>query len=195
MDLVIDSRENMQETGGAGLVVVGLGANLGEPQLTLSQAVQRLSEEFVVLMTSPLYRSQPIGPEQPDFLNAAVLLEESRELSEVLQILQGLEKEFHRVREVRWGPRTLDLDILWADRKLSSSSILTVPHKELRYRAFALQPLLDLVPWAKDPRDDTPYQAILPSLKQQRVEQVAQEGWTEALSVLKSDCPSRHLPF
>ncbi len=194
MDLVVDSRENMQETAGAGLVVVGLGANLGEPQPTLSRAVQRLREEFVVLLTSPLYRSRPIGPAQPDFLNAAVLLEESRELGETLQILQGLEKEFHRVRSVRWGPRTLDLDILWADRKISSSSILTVPHQELRHRAFALQPLLDLVPWAKDPRDGTPYQAILPTLKHQPMEQIAQQGWTEALSALKPVYSSRHLP-
>lgn len=195
MDQVVDSRENMQEAGELAPLVVGLGANLGDAQVTLLRAVERLSEEFVVRLVSPLYRTAAIGPEQPDFLNAAVLLDEPRDLLEVLQILHRLENEFHRVREVRWGPRTLDLDILWAESRVALSSILTVPHRELRHRAFALKPLLDLIPTAKDPQDGTSYQAILPSLEHQLIERVAHGAWTEALSSVKHVYPSGHSPF
>jgi 2-amino-4-hydroxy-6-hydroxymethyldihydropteridine diphosphokinase len=157
MDQVVDSRENMPETGIAWPLVVGLGANLGDAQLTLCHAIKRLCDEFRVVLVAPLYRTGPIGPVQPDFLNTAALIDEPGTLLDVLEILQSLEKEFHRVRDVRWGPRTLDLDILWADFRVSSSSILTVPHAQLRERAFALQPLLDLVPWAKDPQRFCPH--------------------------------------
>lgn len=184
----------MPETGIAWPVVVGLGANLGETRLTLSRAVKRLCEEFRVVLVAPLYRTEAIGPEQPDFLNTAVLIDEPGDLHGMLEILQSLEKEFHRVRAIRWGPRTLDLDILWADSRVFSSSILTVPHAELGRRAFALQPLLDLVPRAKDPQRGTPYSAILSSLEHQRMMGVAQDEWKEALSEMKHVHPCRHYP-
>lgn len=176
-------------------LVVGMGANLGDSRATLVRAVARLRELFTVCRVSCLYRSAPIGPKQPDFLNAALLLSEERPLIEVLALLQGVETEFHRVRLERWGPRTLDLDILWSESEISSSSTLTVPHRELRHRAFALQPLLDVFPSAKDPLDGSDYRAILSTLKGQTMERIAQGEWTEALSEEECPEPSGHPLF
>lgn len=196
MDSVADSSEKPQlDHLSSGALVIGLGANLGDARQTLARAVFRLRELFQVRRVSPLYRSEPIGPEQPDFFNAALLVDESRGLHEVLSILQMVEREYFRVRAERWGPRTLDLDILWSESQISSSSSLTVPHRELRQRAFALQPLLDVFPSAKDPVDGSDYRAILSTLKGQRMERIAQGEWTEALSGGEALKPSGHPLF
>ena len=135
-------------------VVVGLGANLGDAAATLDGAVAELAAEpgVAVLARSATYRTAPVGgPEQPDYLNAAVLLEVSLEPLELLRRLQAVEQGHGRVRTVRWGPRTLDLDLLlWDDRAIDDAD-LTVPHPRLTQRRFALEPLLDVLPDARLP--------------------------------------------
>lgn len=163
--------------GAADVVVVGLGANLESPELHFVSALRALQSVSRLCAISPLYRTAPIGPPQPDFLNAAVLCRGGPPLEEFLRLLQGIELREGRVREARWGPRVLDLDILWAGDRIVATSSLTVPHGELLRRAFALAPLLDVFPNAYDPKTLAPYAPILQGLEPQRCERVANENW------------------
>jgi 2-amino-4-hydroxy-6-hydroxymethyldihydropteridine diphosphokinase len=149
-------------------VVVGIGANLGDRLGTMRSAVEAMSRRGPVLGTSPVYDTAPIGPAQPRFLNAAALLAWERPLGELLDELLAIEADLGRVRdpdaEARWGPRAIDLDILWTEGVAVEGPRLTVPHPRLRERAFALRPLLDLVPDARDPATGEPYAAIVARL-------------------------------
>ncbi len=159
-------------------VVVGLGANVGSPRAQLRgalQALRSLSEGS--MQVASLYRSAPIGPEQPDFLNSAAALEWSGSLELLLVRLHDIEREFGRQRNERWGPRTLDLDLLWAGERCVVELHLTVPHPELLRRAFALYPLVELVPDARDPSTNLPYGEFVPAVHSQRIERVAGPGW------------------
>ena len=105
-----------------------------------------------VLARSATYRTAPVGgPEQPDYLNAAVLLEVALEPLALLRRLQAIEHGHGRVRTVRWGPRTLDLDVLLWDERAIDEPALTVPHPRLVERRFALEPLLEVLPEARLP--------------------------------------------
>ena len=127
--------------------VIGLGANLGEPLLTLRAATGRIAAlpKVKVLGRSRVYRSAPMGPPQPDFLNAAIKLEIPSAPMELLERLHQIEADFGRVREERWGPRTLDLDLLWSSIPINVPE-LTIPHPALHQRWWALRPLLDVAP-------------------------------------------------
>jgi len=142
--------------------VIGLGANLGDRQATLEAAVGALERLGAVRGLSHLYENPAVGgPRQPDFLNAAARLRSELEPVELLQKLLRIEQKFGRVRTVPWGPRTLDLDLLWADRTCVSSRELRLPHPRLTERAFALVPLVQVAPSATDPTDQEPYWAKL----------------------------------
>jgi 2-amino-4-hydroxy-6-hydroxymethyldihydropteridine diphosphokinase len=138
--------------------IVGLGSNLGERVENMRAAVRWLGRLAAGrLVCSPVYETRPVGPPQPAFLNAAVLFEESRHPRDLLRGLLAIERELGRIRTERWGPRLIDLDILWIDGVTCSETGLHVPHASLTERAFALRPLLDLVPDAKDPRTGRPF--------------------------------------
>ncbi|HYO94131.1 MAG TPA: 2-amino-4-hydroxy-6-hydroxymethyldihydropteridine diphosphokinase [Polyangiaceae bacterium] len=158
-------------------VVIGLGANLGDRQATLEWAVSAVGTLGRVAGVSQLYTSPPVGPPQPDYLNAAVRLLTELELAALLEALLGFERQAGRQRRERWGPRTLDLDILWAAGVVSDSVALRVPHPELRVRPFALLPLLDVAPAARDPGDDMPYAVLLRELDGASVRRI---GWSLA---------------
>jgi 2-amino-4-hydroxy-6-hydroxymethyldihydropteridine diphosphokinase len=133
--------------------VVGLGSNLGDRLENLQSAVFWLGRLAAGrIRCSPVYETAPVGPPQPMFLNAAVLFEEGRHPRELLRGLLAIERQLGRIRTERWGPRIIDLDILWIDGVSCSEPGLSVPHASLHERAFALRPLLDLVPEARDPR-------------------------------------------
>ena len=139
-------------------LVIGLGGNLGDRLATLRGAVAATRLHFDVQAVSPLYETAPVGgAPQPAYLNAAMLLETNLVPELVLDRLLEIERSFGRVREERWGARTLDLDLLWIEGISVASAQLTVPHPELHRRRFALLPLLDLVPGATDPRTGLPY--------------------------------------
>jgi 2-amino-4-hydroxy-6-hydroxymethyldihydropteridine diphosphokinase len=143
--------------------VVGVGANLGEPAATVAAALARLPG---VVATSDLYRTAPIGgPEQPDFVNAAALLDVPEEPRALLALLHAIERDAGRVRDVRWGPRTLDLDILVWDGPAVASDDLTIPHPRLPDRLFAILPLLDVHPG--ELADGRSLRAIAATLDQQ----------------------------
>ena len=129
------------------LFVVGLGSNLGARYAMLAQAASRLDSAAGcrVVARSRVYESDPFGPvSQPRFLNAAVLLDSALEPEALLAVTLGIEAALGRMRDVRWGPRTIDLDLLWGPRPISSAQ-LTLPHPGLSERWFALAPLLDAV--------------------------------------------------
>lgn len=156
-------------------MVVALGSNLGDRLATLREAVVRIDEVSPVLARSRIYETTPIGgPPQGEFLNAAVLValpgngtaqEPARASADralaLLDELQRIEHELARVRDVRWGPRTIDLDILWIEGTTLDETRLTVPHPRLRERAFALLPLLDVAQDAIDPRTDRTFASDL----------------------------------
>jgi 2-amino-4-hydroxy-6-hydroxymethyldihydropteridine diphosphokinase len=133
---------------------VGLGANLGPREITLLRAVDLLAETegVEVRAVSQLRETEPVGVvDQPLFLNGAVVLDTSLSPRELLDRLLEIERELGRVRDVRWGPRVVDLDLLvYGDRQIDEPG-LRVPHPRLHERRFALEPLAEL-----DPELDVP---------------------------------------
>jgi len=158
-------------------VVVGLGANLGDPEGQLRASALSLVAHLGLLQMSSLYASAPIGPEQPDFLNAAVLVSWPGTLQDLLLLTQGVEEQLGRQRSIRWGPRHVDLDLLWAEGRTASSPDLVVPHVELSRRAFALLPLLELCPDAAPPGGGPGYASFLPEVRSQRIRVVRGPDW------------------
>jgi 2-amino-4-hydroxy-6-hydroxymethyldihydropteridine diphosphokinase len=133
---------------------VGLGANVGDPLATLQAALAAIHAErgLSVVRCSSLYRTEPWGGiEQPPFLNAVAQVETALEPHGLLAALLAIEARLGRVRDVRWGPRTCDLDVLLIDGLTLSDPDLVVPHPRLVERRFALEPLLELDPDAMLP--------------------------------------------
>lgn len=130
-------------------VYVGIGSNLAKPIAQVEQAFEELANirQTALQACSPLYRSAPLGPpDQPDFINAVVLLDSTLIPDDLLHALQTIERAHGRIRSQRWGPRTLDLDMLLYDQLQSDDPKLTLPHPGLHERLFVLQPLLDIAP-------------------------------------------------
>jgi len=129
------------------VAAVGLGANVGDCAATIGQAIEALGELGVLRARSRLYRTKAWGiTAQPDFLNAAVLLETDLGPRELLAALQGIERKLGRSTTYRWAPRIIALDILtYGDLALDEPE-LTIPHPHLLERAFALAPLAEIDP-------------------------------------------------
>ena len=128
---------------------IGLGANLGDCKRTLRRAIERIKKIPAVklLRVSSFYKSEPWGVvNQPNYLNAAIKLSTELEPPALLDELQRIESELGRVRREHWGARTIDLDILLIDGREFSSERLTVPHKFLFERDFAMIPLKEIFP-------------------------------------------------
>ena len=135
-------------------VYLGLGSNMGDKKGYLDQAVKRLDEEkeCKVEKVSGYLVTEPYGGvEQDDFLNACLLLKTTLSPEELLDKLHEIEKEAHRERIVRWGPRTLDLDILLYDDLVMESDELIIPHVEMHLRDFVLKPLSEIAPNIRHP--------------------------------------------
>jgi 2-amino-4-hydroxy-6-hydroxymethyldihydropteridine diphosphokinase len=145
--------------------VIGLGANLGDRRATLAWAVRQCALLGRVVAVSALYETEPVGgPPQPDFLNAAARLHTDLDPHLLWSGLERIERCAGRVRAGRWGPRTLDLDILWVRGVWLREGPLAVPHPRLRVRVFALLPLLDVAPDATDPACGQRYAEVVASL-------------------------------
>ncbi len=139
---------------------IGIGANLGDRLATMREAVARLSRVATVLARSRVYETAPVGgPPQGDYLNAAVVVDYNGEPLALLDELLRIEAELGRERYVRWGPRTVDLDLLWIEGLVVEHTRLFVPHPRLAERAFALVPLLEVAPGARDPQSGAAYVA------------------------------------
>lgn len=145
---------------------IGLGSNVGDRLQFLRRAVECLDETVEVQVTkvSSVYETEPIGPtDQPWFLNAVVEIDTSLNPSALLTHLQGIERALDRVTTYRWGPRTIDLDILLFGRVQVKTATLQIPHPELCNRAFVMIPLLELAPEAALP-DGTMVSSCLSAL-------------------------------
>ena len=121
---------------------LALGSNLGDRRRYLRDAVEAIPD---LVGQSDLYETDPIGGiDQGAFLNMVVELDTDRSARELLELCQSLERAAARTREVRWGPRTLDVDVLWVDGEVVAEPDLEVPHPRMRERAFVMVPLGDL---------------------------------------------------
>ncbi|WP_437732531.1 2-amino-4-hydroxy-6-hydroxymethyldihydropteridine diphosphokinase [Sorangium sp. So ce1335] len=146
-------------------VVIGLGSSMGDRLATIRAAIAALDADpdLEVVRESPRYESPPAGgPPQGDYVNAAVLVATSLPAREILERTLAVERSLGRIRPdpVRWGPRTIDLDLLWIEGEAVAELDLKVPHPRLHERAFALRPLLDVAPDARDPRTALAYASL-----------------------------------
>ena len=153
---------------------LGLGSNLGDRRALLRTAVDALPD---VVAVSPLYETDPVGgPDQGAFLNLVVELSTERSARELLAVCAEREAAAERVRVERWGPRTLDVDVLWVDGETVDEPDLVVPHPRMWERRFVLAPLRDLAPdLVTRRRRSQPPKAT--SASSARCSDVAATGW------------------
>ncbi len=127
--------------------VVALGANIGNPREQMDLAVALLREATEVVAVSSYFVTKPVGgPEQPDYLNAVCILESDLPATDLLAVLQGIEKSLGRERNERWGPRTIDLDLIQYGSLLSAADELELPHPRAHERRFVLEPWFEIEP-------------------------------------------------
>jgi 2-amino-4-hydroxy-6-hydroxymethyldihydropteridine diphosphokinase len=151
------------------LACIALGSNLGDRQGTLEGAIAALSgtRGVVVRKVSSFHQTEPVGgpPGQGPFLNAAAVLETTLDPFGLLHVLQAIEDQFGRTRTVRWGERTLDLDLLLFDERIVTTAELTIPHPRMATRRFVLAPLAEIAPDAVDPVSHQTIAALLAALE------------------------------
>ena len=127
-----------------GRAFLGLGSNLGEKEIFLREAVDSFQNLKAV---SGIYETEPVGgPDQDSYLNIVIELDTDLGARELLEHAQMLEKRANRKREIRWGPRTLDVDVLWVEGEKVNEPDLIVPHPRMKERAFVMIPLGELEP-------------------------------------------------
>lgn len=132
---------------------ISLGSNIEDRLMHLREAVRSLhtNEDMEVTALSSIYETVPVGyTDQADFLNLVVCVKTTLEAHALLNVCQTIEQQQGRVRKIRWGPRTVDLDIILYNEETIESESLVVPHPRMRERAFVLLPLLEIAPSARD---------------------------------------------
>ncbi|HBI10582.1 2-amino-4-hydroxy-6-hydroxymethyldihydropteridine diphosphokinase [Franconibacter pulveris] len=151
------------------IAYIAIGSNLASPLDQVNAAIAALAAiaQSRLLAQSSFYRTPPLGPQdQPDYLNAAVALETALAPDALLDHTQRIEREQGRVRKAeRWGPRTLDLDIMLFGDEVINTPRLTVPHYDMKNRAFMLLPLSEIAPTLRFP-DGAPLAGVLATLDQ-----------------------------
>ncbi len=132
---------------------IGLGSNMGDKKAHLDKAIERLNNDYCkVLKVSNYIETAPVGDvPQDNYINACAEVETVLPPYELLSLLNEIEREAGRVREIHWGPRTLDLDLLLYGNEVISTEKLTVPHMEMVKREFVLRPLAEIAPYAVHP--------------------------------------------
>lgn len=130
------------------IAYIGLGANLGDRQRTLRDAIDAINalDNTRVTRISPFYRSAPIDAGGPDYINAVIQIATTTAPEPLLKQLQAIEHQYGRQRPYKNAPRTLDLDILLVDDLRYDTPVLTLPHPRMHERAFVLRPLADIFP-------------------------------------------------
>ncbi len=129
------------------IAYIGIGSNQHNPKYHVTKGIREINHliKTQVLKKSSLYVTLPVGPQnQPDFINAVIKISTLYTAEELLNILQGIEKKHHRKKLRKWGPRTLDLDILIFNDVILDTDNLTIPHPEIINREFVLIPLLEI---------------------------------------------------
>ncbi|WP_106769518.1 2-amino-4-hydroxy-6-hydroxymethyldihydropteridine diphosphokinase [Paenibacillus faecalis] len=128
---------------------IALGANLGDREATLMEALEMLDlhPNITVVRCSSIYETEPFGYlEQPMFLNMTAVVETPLDPHSLLRVMQQIEQRLGRVRHIHWGPRTVDLDLLWMEGIQLDTPDLILPHPRMQERLFVLVPLADIIP-------------------------------------------------
>ncbi|MCW6109056.1 2-amino-4-hydroxy-6-hydroxymethyldihydropteridine diphosphokinase [Clostridium sporogenes] len=125
---------------------VAFGSNIGEKENYIKRALEKIEErEIKIIKVSPIYETEPYGVlDQDSFLNGVVKIETNLTTEDLIGELLNIEKQLDRVRERRWGPRTIDLDIIFYDDLIINEKDLVIPHKDMENREFVLKPLCDI---------------------------------------------------
>lgn len=160
------------------IAYIGLGSNLGDKEANCRKAIALLAKSSRVVRASSLYCTEPMGyREQDDFVNAVVELETGLSPEALLQQCRAIEEELGRVRTVRWGPRTIDVDILLYGTTTIETPELTIPHPLLHTRRFVLVPLCEIAPQAFHPKLQENAADLLLALRDdQRVQRCDENG-------------------
>ncbi len=134
-------------------VTLSIGSNLGDREDNLSKAIKLIEENGEkVIQKSPIYETEPVGyQEQGEFLNQALEIESKKEIKELIQDFQEIEKKLKKDKKVENGPRTIDIDILYYNSEIINEANLNVPHPRMHERLFVLKPLNDIQPNFKHP--------------------------------------------
>jgi 2-amino-4-hydroxy-6-hydroxymethyldihydropteridine diphosphokinase len=136
------------------LAYIGIGSNLGDPIRNCNLAIRAMAADRRnrIIQISPFYRTEPVGKkDQHWFVNAVAALETCHAPRELLNFIQTIEREMGRERKEKWGPRTIDLDLLFYDDEVVQAEDLVVPHPRLHERRFVLAPLKDIAPNLRHP--------------------------------------------
>lgn len=148
---------------------IGLGSNLGDRDRHIAEAIAAISELGDLVGVSAMYQTAPVGgPSQGAFLNAVAVIDTELSARRLLEACLDIERHHGRERAEKWGPRTLDLDVLLYGDRVIDEPGLNVPHPELRNRRFVLEPLHDAWPEAALP-DGTTIASLLPAVSDQAV--------------------------
>lgn len=132
--------------------VIALGSNLGDRESNIQEAVERLSKYFEVQKVATPITTDPVGYiDQPDFLNTVLIVDSDYSSLETLRILLTIENEMGRVREIHWGPRNIDIDLITYGQEILNTDELTLPHPRAHERAFVLTPWHEIDPDAVIP--------------------------------------------
>jgi 2-amino-4-hydroxy-6-hydroxymethyldihydropteridine diphosphokinase len=156
---------------------LGLGGNLGDPRSAMASALQAIDAvpEIAVRAVSSLYKTPPWGKtDQPDFLNAVACVETRLKPRALLEACLAAEKALKRVRLERWGPRVIDIDVLWFEGRTVDEPGLQIPHPRMLERAFVMAPLAEIVPDLM--LDDRSAGAIAEALDRSGIEKVTTDG-------------------
>ncbi|MGI6226437.1 MAG: 2-amino-4-hydroxy-6-hydroxymethyldihydropteridine diphosphokinase [Peptococcales bacterium] len=152
---------------------LSLGSNLGDKRQNLEEAIRMLKEhkQIKVIKISSFYETEPVGFKEQDwFLNIAVKIDTSLKPYELLEYCQEIEEKLQRKRIIRWGPRSIDIDILLYENFTSQDEKLIIPHPRMLERAFVLEPLLEIEPDLV--LDGIPIYQILKQLKGEKVKRI-----------------------
>ena len=128
-------------------VVIALGSNIGDTNSHLHHAIEELGKTIEIVAVSSFYKTAPVGgPVQDDFLNAVLIAESDMDPLDILVAMQEIETLAGRTRDVEWGPRTLDLDLITYGERVIQEPHLELPHPRAHERAFVLEPWLEIDP-------------------------------------------------
>jgi 2-amino-4-hydroxy-6-hydroxymethyldihydropteridine diphosphokinase len=149
-------------------VYIGIGSNLGSPRKNCEDAINAIKElpEIVLKASSSFYKTEPLGIEDQNwFINSTILIETSLEPSKLLDCLLAIEEKMGRIRKKKWGPRVIDLDILFYDNLILDRPKLKIPHPELTHRRFVLAPLAEIAKDFIHPQENKSVGILLKELK------------------------------